>query len=91
MAAPNSSGTQAPSNSLSRLAEKNVASTMTSGTISSAAFQAGQCHSFQITMKPSMPSTTMVVVDRDAVGRGERARGAEQADQQQHADQQRAC
>ena len=61
MAAPNSSGTQAPSNSLSRLAEKNVTSTMTSGTISSAACHSGQCHSFQITMKPSMPSTTMVV------------------------------
>ena len=62
MKMPNSSGTQAPSSSLSRLAEKNVASTMTSGTISSAAFQAGQCHSFQITMKPRTPSTTMVVV-----------------------------
>ena len=61
MVAPNSSGAQAPSNSLSRLAEKNVTSTITSGTISSSAFQSGHCHSFQITMKPSRPSTTMVV------------------------------
>ena len=61
MAMPNSSGTQAPSRSFSRLAEKNVKSTITSGTISSAAFQTGQRHSFQITMKPSTPSTTMVV------------------------------
>ena len=62
MAMPNSSGTQAPSNSFSRLAEKKVASTMTSGTISSAACQTCHFHSRQITMKPSTPSTTMVVV-----------------------------
>ena len=89
MAMPNSSGTQAPSSSFSRLAEKNVASTMTSGTISSAACHTGHCHSFQITMKPSSAVDHHGGGDRDAVGRGERARGAEQADQQQHADQQR--
>ena len=63
MATPNSSGAQAPSNSLSRLAEKNVTSTTTSGAMtSSARRQSGQRHSFQITMKPRQPSTTMVVV-----------------------------
>ena len=61
MKMPNNSGTQAPSRSFSRLAEKNVASTNTSGSIRPAAFQIGHCHSFQITMKPSTPSTTMVV------------------------------
>ena len=62
MMAPNSSGTQAPSNNFSRLAEKNVTSTITNGTISSARLPpAASCHSFQITMKPSSPSTTIVV------------------------------
>ncbi len=77
-ATPNSSGTQAPSNSFSRLAEKNVASTTTSGAISSAARQSGQRHSFQITMKPSSAVDHHGGGDGDAVGGGERARGAEQ-------------
>ncbi len=58
---PNSSGTQAPSSSFSRLAAKNVMSTKTNGTITAAAVAARQFHNFQITTKPMMPSTTMVV------------------------------
>ena len=58
---PNSSGTQAPSSSFMRLAAKNVMSTTTSGTITAAAVAAFQFHNFQITTKPMMPSTTMVV------------------------------
>jgi hypothetical protein len=60
--APNSSGAQAPSNSLSRLADRNVTSTTTSGATTSITRQSGQRHSFQITMKANRPSTTMVVV-----------------------------
>ena len=60
--APNSSGTQAPSSSFRRLAAKKVRSTTTRGTISAAAVAARQFHNFQITTKPMMPSTTMVVV-----------------------------
>lgn len=58
---PNRSGTQAPSNSLSMLAAKNAISTTTSGKTSSAAVAARQFHSFHTTMKPMMPSATMVV------------------------------
>src|SRR5262249_25252896 len=59
--APHSSGTQAPSSSLSRLAEKNVVSTTTKGSISAAALASRQFQSFQITMKPIRPSATIVV------------------------------
>ena len=59
--APNSNGTQAPSNSLSRLAAKKLMSTTTNGAISAAAAAARKFHNFQITTKPMMPSATMVV------------------------------
>ena len=59
--APNRIGTHAPSNSLSRLAEKKMTSTRTSGATTAIVRHSGQCHSFQITMKASTPSTTMVV------------------------------
>ena len=58
---PNNSGTQAPSNSFSRLALKKVMSTITNGRIKAAADATRQFHSFQITMKPMMPSATIVV------------------------------
>ncbi len=64
-----------------------MVSTTTNGTILSAAVAARQFHSFQITTKPMMPAATMVG-DRDAIGRGKPARGAEQHHQQQDADQQ---
>ncbi|CEG08362.1 hypothetical protein BN961_01777 [Afipia felis] len=58
---PNSSGTHAPSNSFNRLAMKKLVSTKTSGAISAAAVAARQFHSFHTTMKPMMPSATIVV------------------------------
>jgi hypothetical protein len=58
---PNMSGTQAPSSSFMRLAVKKVISTTMSGTTTAAAVAARQFHNFQITTKPMMPSTTMVV------------------------------
>ena len=61
MAAPNSSGTHAPSSSFKRFALKNVMSTTTNGIISAAAVAARQFHNFQITTKPMMPSATIVV------------------------------
>ena len=61
IATPNSSGTQAPSSSFSRLALKKVMSTTTKGRITAAAVAARQFHNFQITTKPMMPSATMVV------------------------------
>ena len=60
-AMPNSSGTQAPSSSFSRLAAKKLMSTTTKGRITAAAVAARQFHNFQTTTKPMMPSTTMVV------------------------------
>ena len=62
MTPANRSGSQAPSNSLSRLAAKKVPSIITKGMISKAACHHFQFHNFQITMKPSRPSTTIVVV-----------------------------
>ena len=75
--APNSSGAQAPSSSLSRLAEKNVTSTTTSGATTSAAR-----HSGQLPQLPDHDEGQHAVDhhgggDRDAVGGGERARRAE--------------
>src|SRR5215831_17098419 len=61
MLMPNRSGTHAPSRILSMLAERNVASTITNGITSSAARHSGQRHHFQMMMKPSRPSATMVV------------------------------
>ena len=59
--APNKIGAQAPSNNLRKLAEKNVTSTMTKGTITSSVCQSFHFHNFQITMNASSPSTTIVV------------------------------
>ena len=89
MEMPNSSGTQAPSSSLSRLAEKNVAST-----IDQRHHQQRRLPDRPLPQLPDHDEAQHAVDhhgggDRDAVGGGERARGVEQADQQQHADQQR--
>ena len=62
MVIPNRSGTHAPSSSLRRLAERKMLSIATSGMISSAACHHGHRHSRQMTMKPSRPSITMVVL-----------------------------
>ena len=91
MATPNSSGTQAPSSSLSRLAREE-------GDVDD-----DERHDQQRRLPqrpaPQLPDHDEAQHavdhhgggDRDAVGGGERARGAEQADQQQHADQQQRC
>ncbi len=62
IAAPSASGAQAPSTILSKLELRKVVSTKISGIIMAAAAHGRHSQNFQITMKPSKPSTTMVVV-----------------------------
>ncbi len=60
--APSASGIQPPSNTLSRLAPRNVRSISRNGAISATAAHSGQRQTFQITMNAISAVTTIVPV-----------------------------